>query len=271
VPPQPKPVDRSTVTKASPSPTVAAPSPAATASAALPPAPVASVAPPLADTEAAQRPHSSAAKSDSKSPAPQRPLFKVANVRADDVLNVRSGPSADHDIVGMIAPGSRGIAITSDCRSQWCPVRLDGTAGWVNSTYLAPEVVAAALSAHTEPPPSALRDSPEAPRACLTPAARGLLARIEQNFGPVQVISTCRSGAIIAGTNHPSRHASGNAVDFKAGARKPEIVAWLIENHRTGGIMTYAGMDHIHVDIGPRFISLAGSRHWSSWRRGRNE
>ena len=199
------------------------------------------------------------------------PLFKVANVRADDVLNVRSGPSAEHDIVGMLAPGSRGIVVTSDCQSQWCPVRLDGTAGWVNSVFLTPEVVAAALSAHVESAPSgALRDSPEAPRACLTSAARALLGRIEQTFGPVQVISTCRSGAIIAGTSHPSRHASGNAVDFKAGARKAEIVAWLIENHRTGGIMTYAGLDHIHVDIGPRFISLAGGRHWSSWRNGRS-
>jgi hypothetical protein len=35
--------------------------------------------------------------------------------------------------------------------------------------------------------------------------------------------------------------------------------------------MTYAGMDHIHVDIGPRFISIAGGRHWSSWRDGRRD
>ena len=35
--------------------------------------------------------------------------------------------------------------------------------------------------------------------------------------------------------------------------------------------MTYAGMDHIHVDIGPRFISLAGGRHWSSWNSTRRD
>jgi uncharacterized protein YcbK (DUF882 family) len=83
----------------------------------------------------------------------------------------------------------------------------------------------------------------------------------------VKVMSTCRTGAIIAGTGRPSRHASGNAVDFDAGSRKAAILEWLIANHRSGGIMTYAGMDHIHVDIGPRFISLAGGRHWSSWSR----
>ena len=250
VPPQPKLVDRSSLPKSPPLAPAASPPTLTTAP------PPAAVAPPKHAEPKAQ---------------PQHPVFKVANVRQDDVLNVRSGPSADHDIVGMIAPGSRGIALTSACQSQWCPVRIDGTAGWVNSAFLSPEVVAAALSARTETPPAALRDSPEAPRACLTPAARSLLARIEQNFGPVQVISTCRAGAIIAGTSHPSRHASGNAIDFKAGPRKAAIVAWLIEHHRTGGLMTYPGMDHIHIDIGPRFISLAGGRHWSSWKRARSE
>jgi hypothetical protein len=29
--------------------------------------------------------------------------------------------------------------------------------------------------------------------------------------------------------------------------------------------MTYADMDHIHVDIGRRFVSIAGGQHWASW------
>jgi hypothetical protein len=198
------------------------------------------------------------------------PLFKVANVRRDDVLNVRSGPSADFDIVGALPPGSRGIAITSACRAQWCPVKHLATSGWVNSSYLAPEGAPEGAPEKASPPDSAaLRDSPEAPRSCLTPAARALLDRIEREFGPVQVISTCRPGATIRGTWRPSRHASGNAVDFKAGSRKDAIVAWLIANHRRGGTMTYAGMDHIHVDIGPYFVSIAGGPRWASWRGGR--
>ena len=99
-----------------------------------------------------------------------------------------------------------------------------------------------------------------ASRSCLTSSARNLLSRIEQNFGKVQLISTCRPGARIRGTGKISRHASGNAVDFNAGNRKGAIVRWLIANHRSGGTMTYSGMSHIHVDIGPRFVSLAGSR-----------
>jgi hypothetical protein len=100
-----------------------------------------------------------------------------------------------------------------------------------------------------------------APRGCLTPAARSLLNRIESRFGSVEIVSTCRPGAVIAGTNKPSRHRSGNAIDFSAGSRKGAIVSWLIANHHSGGTMTYRGMNHIHVDIGPRFVKLgAGSR-----------
>jgi uncharacterized protein YcbK (DUF882 family) len=74
---------------------------------------------------------------------------------------------------------------------------------------------------------------------------------------------------VIAGTGRPSRHASGNAIDFDAPKdRKPEVVRWLIDNHRSGGVMTYATMNHIHVDIGRRFVALnsSGSRR-RGWRR----
>ena len=98
-----------------------------------------------------------------------------------------------------------------------------------------------------------------ASRGCLTPAARALLGRIEAQFGAMQIISTCRPGARIAGSGRISKHASGNAVDFNAGGRKGAVVRWLIANHKSGGTMTYSDMGHIHVDIGPRFVSL-GSR-----------
>jgi len=93
-------------------------------------------------------------------------------------------------------------------------------------------------------------------RKGLTPAALALLERIETQFGPVNVISGYRPGARIAGTGRISRHASGNAIDFDAGSRKGAIVKWLIANHKNGGTMTYASMGHIHVDIGPHFVSL---------------
>lgn len=107
-------------------------------------------------------------------------------------------------------------------------------------------------------------------RSCLTSSARSLLSRIEQKFGSVQIISTCRPGATIGGSGRPSRHASGNAIDFEAGGRKGSILQWLVANHHSGGTMTYSGMNHIHVDIGHHFVSLAeaseeveiGSEKW---------
>lgn len=189
----------------------------------------------------------------------REPAFRVTNVAAADVLNVRDGPSPSNVVVGMLAPDARAIRITGPCRSGWCPVAHEAMSGWVNRSFLTLEEGAAPgrSGGRAETP----RDDASAPRACLTSAARALLDAIEARFGPVRVVSTCRPGARIAGSGRLSRHASGNAVDFDAGSRKAAVLAWLLASHRTGGTMTYPGMDHIHVDIGPYFVSLAGRRH----------
>jgi hypothetical protein len=111
-------------------------------------------------------------------------------------------------------------------------------------------------------------DHKDAPRKCLKPEVRALLEKVEVEFGPVEVISTCRPGATIAGSGRPSRHASGNAVDFEAGNRKGKIIDWLVANHKAGGTMTYSNMSHIHIDIGQHFVSLAGGRKYASWSSG---
>ena len=144
----------------------------------------------------------------------------------------------------------------------------------MRSVWTAVALIAAGSSMITiaDARPSRASKGASVSRACLTPAARSLLSRIEQKFGAVQIVSTCRPGARIAGTGHMSRHASGNAVDFNAGRRKGAIIQWLIANHRSGGTMTYAHMDHVHVDIGHHFVSLgsgggrrvASNRKWQS-------
>lgn len=101
-------------------------------------------------------------------------------------------------------------------------------------------------------------DSLGVSRSCLTPDTRSLLSRVEAAFGPVQIVSTCRPGAVVAGTGHPSQHRYGRAVDFNApSGKKAAVVQWLIANNPSGGTMTYASMGHIHMDTGPRhFVSL---------------
>lgn len=98
-----------------------------------------------------------------------------------------------------------------------------------------------------------------ASRSCLQSSARSLLNRIESRFGPVNIISTCRAGAVIATSGKPSKHRSGQAIDFSAPGRKAAVVQWLIANHHSGGTMTYRDMDHIHVDVGHRFVSLGAN------------
>jgi hypothetical protein len=96
-------------------------------------------------------------------------------------------------------------------------------------------------------------------RKGLTAPMLAMLDRIETEFGPVNVISGYRPGAVIATTGRTSRHASGNAVDIEVGSRKAAMVKWLIANHHTGGTMTYSDMSHIHVDIGQHFVSLGSN------------
>jgi hypothetical protein len=187
------------------------------------------------------------------------PAYRVANVARDDVLNIRGGPSADDEIVGALEAEQQGIRLAGECRERWCPITHGDVNGWVNAAFLVAES-AVGMARPARLGGAVARDVPDAPRTCLTEPARALLDTIETHFGPVRVISTCRPGATIAGTGRPSRHASGNAVDFDAGSRKNEIVTWLVANHKAGGTMTYADMDHIHVDIGRHFVSLAGNR-----------
>jgi hypothetical protein len=75
-----------------------------------------------------------------------RPTFRVAGVDPDDILNVRSGPSAYADVVGSISPEVRGVVIVGACRETWCPIEHDRVRGWVNSSYLAAENVTSAGS-----------------------------------------------------------------------------------------------------------------------------
>jgi hypothetical protein len=69
--------------------------------------------------------------------------YRVARVRADDTLNVRAGPGVGNWVVGELAPGTRGIAISGEGarvgNARWVPIELQQLAGWVNLYYLEAE------------------------------------------------------------------------------------------------------------------------------------
>ena len=68
-------------------------------------------------------------------------IVEVTGVASDDVLNVRSGPSTGHEIVGALANGdaARNLGCEQHGSSRWCHIQfLDEMAGdgWVNARYL---------------------------------------------------------------------------------------------------------------------------------------
>ncbi len=64
------------------------------------------------------------------------PLYQVAHVDDDDVLNVREGPSEDHEAIAEIPADGRGVRIVGPCQADWCPISHGDTKGWVNRYYL---------------------------------------------------------------------------------------------------------------------------------------
>ncbi len=62
--------------------------------------------------------------------------FSVYGVGQDDVLNMRSGPSEDYAIVGVIPPNGSSVRMIGGCIALWCEIQFRNTRGWVNRYYL---------------------------------------------------------------------------------------------------------------------------------------
>ncbi|MEZ5839985.1 MAG: hypothetical protein R3D02_06025 [Hyphomicrobiales bacterium] len=84
--------------------------------------------------------------------------YRVTGVARNDVLNIRSGPSARFDIVGTIPHDGRGLRNLAECTPKpaidtlatmspkalkalrqrtWCRIAYGGVTGWVAARYLA--------------------------------------------------------------------------------------------------------------------------------------
>lgn len=62
--------------------------------------------------------------------------FSVYGVDSNDVLNVRSGPSEYHAVVGAIPPAASNVRLVGVCQALWCEVQFRNARGWVNRYYL---------------------------------------------------------------------------------------------------------------------------------------
>ncbi len=79
--------------------------------------------------------------------------YQVVFVDAQDVLNVRSAPGINNNLVGSLAPDADGISITGPgsmtAGSIWVPIEYAGLAGWVNSRFLTTTIDAFAFCKDT--------------------------------------------------------------------------------------------------------------------------
>lgn len=103
--------------------------------------------------------------------------------------------------------------------------------------------------------------------SCLPASIQAKFSEINQKFGPVRIVSAHRRGARVRGTGRPSYHASCRAADFHPPRGKyKEVLAYLRQTHG-GGLGTYScGMNHIHIDNGPRvrFHKCEGGGHYAA-------
>lgn len=64
-------------------------------------------------------------------------LFDVAGVSQNDVLNVRSQPSANSDIIGKLSAGQTGVEVVAvDDSGRWGQVNVGERSGWASLAYL---------------------------------------------------------------------------------------------------------------------------------------
>ena len=63
--------------------------------------------------------------------------YHVTHVAADDMLNIRSPPSADADEIGTFGPQAQPIEVF-EVKKGWGRVSANGQTGWVSMTHLAP-------------------------------------------------------------------------------------------------------------------------------------
>lgn len=63
-------------------------------------------------------------------------LYDVTGVASDDVLNVRTRPMADANMVGTLAPDAAAIEVLAQ-ENGWGRVNVDGQPGWASLDFLA--------------------------------------------------------------------------------------------------------------------------------------
>lgn len=83
----------------------------------------------------------------------------VTGVSPGKSLNIRSGPSTRFSAVGTIPSEACGVAVTRQCRHNWCRAAYAGVTGWVSMKFIDRDAVASpVVPAAAGPAPLASND-----------------------------------------------------------------------------------------------------------------
>jgi uncharacterized protein YraI len=147
-------------------------------------------------------------------------------------VNIRSGPSADHDRIGSLQAGARA-GISGVTKSGWTQVVTDGRAGWVMSTYLSktkpkPQPKTASLGVS-----DASCSISSGIESHLTSNARSVYRAVCAAFGG----SVSSFGGYRAGDD--GDHGSGRAVDIMVSGDPGWDIARYVQTHSGELDVTY--------------------------------
>lgn len=67
-------------------------------------------------------------------------LYDVVGVASDDVLNIRSGPGAEFEVIGTLAPDAEGVeVIAPNDRFTWAQINSGEGTGWISMSFVVPQ------------------------------------------------------------------------------------------------------------------------------------
>ncbi len=147
--------------------------------------------------------------------------YRVIDVADDDILNVRSGPGVDNDVIAMLSPYADGVLTTgtatfTDDGAEWWEVVIStGLTGWVNSRFL--ESVDQTSAPFADVPCSAdLSDGGHGPTSF---PATGSATSDADHVVRVETVSGggCERTVVVLGTDFDFTDTSPEAAEVPAG------------------------------------------------------
>jgi hypothetical protein len=137
-------------------------------------------------------------------------------------LNVRTGPSANHDVVAVLPYGST-VGVTGNTDGPWVQIVHDGQAAWVNGAYLS----------ESEPGPEiSYAECPDGTEveSGLTPDAIRVYRAVCAQFPEVSSWGGLRGGG--------GEHSTGHALDIMVSNSSlgDAIAAWVREHYQELGV-----------------------------------